>query len=345
MKRAIFTTLLVVCAGLPAWAANLEFSGNGEVEYDDNVFRETTHTNDDVLFRLRPGVRIYEDHGDDLNFSATYEAPAEFAARNNSDIQDVDHLGYGYFNYHVNDRSEIFASNNYGYLRSTLRAQGVDKDALEFSRTLPQFTDHRDRVKTDNGTIGTTYRFSPRTVGRVAGSSTFFDSSRADRARVWSAGGTADMDYKLTLRHQVGGGAGYTYQNFGDRIDISGSETNTYRVFGSWRWLISDTLSFDLTAGPAYLDTKQDDASQFRTAPTFPFTVLAAQEINPEFGFHHQDGSTFSGAIGSGSLLVAGYDNPPNATPGAFSTNCGTIKGIPVVVGCRPNIILDSTNA
>ncbi|TMA30583.1 MAG: hypothetical protein E6J87_17825, partial [Deltaproteobacteria bacterium] len=343
MNRAIFTTLLVVCAALSARSAELAFTANGEAEYDDNVFREENHTNDDVLFRLRPGVRIYEDHGDDLNFSAAYEAPVEFSVDNSSEFDEVDHVGYGYFNYHVNNQVEVFGSDNYGYLRSTLRWEGIDTDALALSRGTPVFNDQRDRVKTNDGTIGTTYRFSPRTVGRIAGSSSFFDSSRQDRARVWSAGGTADMQYKLTLKHQVGAGAGYTYQNFGDRTDIPGSATDTYRVFGSWRWLISETLSFDLTAGPAYLETKQQDAAQFRNSPTFPYTLLAAQQISPEFGFLRKDGSVFSGPIGPGSLLVASFDNPPNSTPGPVSTNCGSVAGFPVAVGCRGNVIIDSS--
>src|SRR5262249_39805959 len=120
MKRAIFTTLLVVCAGLPAWSAELAFSANGETEYDDNVFRTENHKEDDLLFRLRPGVRIYEDHGDDLNYSATYEAPVEFSVNNSSELNDVDHVGYGYVNYHVNHQWDVFGSDNYGYLRSTL---------------------------------------------------------------------------------------------------------------------------------------------------------------------------------------------------------------------------------
>ena len=139
MKRAIFTTLLVVCAALPALTAELEFSGAGEVEYDDNVFRNNTHKVDDVLFRLRPGVRVHEDHGDDLNFSAGYEAPVEFSIKNPSALNDVDHVGNGTFDYHVNDRVDIFGNDRYGYLRSTLRQQGVDTDALALRTGFPQF--------------------------------------------------------------------------------------------------------------------------------------------------------------------------------------------------------------
>ena len=125
MNRAIFTTLAVVCAALPALAAKLEFSGNGEVEYDDNIFRSQSHKDDDVLFRLRPGVRIYEDHGDDLNFSAGYQAPVEFSVHHNQDLNDVDHVGEGNFSYHPNQRFDVFGIENYGYLRSTLRQPGL----------------------------------------------------------------------------------------------------------------------------------------------------------------------------------------------------------------------------
>src|SRR5687767_1992437 len=100
MKRAILTTLLVVCPALPVLAADLEFSAGGEVEYDNNVFRSETDEEDGILFRLRPGVRIYEDRGDDLNFSAGYEAPVEFSVDNSDELDDVDHIGTGSFQYH-----------------------------------------------------------------------------------------------------------------------------------------------------------------------------------------------------------------------------------------------------
>src|SRR5258708_11860581 len=108
MKRAILTTLLVVCPALPVLAADLEFSAGGEAEYDDNVFRSKSNKVEDGLFRLRPGLRVYEDHGDDLNYSAGYEAPVEFSIHNSHRLDDVDHVGDGNFNYHPNHRFDIF---------------------------------------------------------------------------------------------------------------------------------------------------------------------------------------------------------------------------------------------
>jgi predicted porin len=291
MKRAIFTTLFVVCAALPALSAELEFSGAGEVEYDDNVFREAHDKDDDGLFRLRPSVRVYEDRGDDLNFSAGYTAPVEFSVNQGSEFTEVDHIGDGRFTYHVNERLELFANEHYGYIRSTTRQQDVE------------FNDQRDRVKVNAATLGTVYHFSPRTTGRVAASSSFFDSSRDDRARVWSVGGTADLQRKLTLKHQLGAGAGYSFQDFSDRDDIPGSQTDTYRIFGTWRWTISQTLTFDLNAGPAYLETDQDTASNARRASRIPFAVRSS------------DGALFVAAISNCGTI----DNQQVASACAFS--------------------------
>lgn len=310
MKRAIFTTLFVVCAALPALSAELEFSGAGEVEYDDNVFRTNEDEDDDVLFRLRPGVRIYEDRGDDLNFSVGYTAPIEFSVENSSEFDEFDHVGDGQFRYHVNDQLELFASDHYAYIRSTLREQAVDP--IVFAEGSPQFNDERDRIKINDASLGTIYHFSPRTTGRLVANSSFFDSSRSDRARVWSVGGMGDAQYRLTLKHQLGAGAGYTYQDFDDRLEIEGSQTQTYRLFGTWRWSITPTLAFDLNAGPAYLETQQEDAGTQRTASLIPFATRS-------------DGAVFVAAINScgtvDNVQVASFCvfNVP-ATPGDVAT-------------------------
>lgn len=310
MKCAILITLLVVCPALPVLAGKLEFSAGGEVEYDDNVFRSVEDKQDDLLFRLRPGVRIYEDRGDDLNFSVGYEAPIEFSAEYSDELDDIDHIGVGSFSYHVNDRTQVFGSDQYGYLRSTLRLPDLDTQEQTLDPVTLEFNDQRDRVKTNQAALGMSYQFSPRTVGRVIASSGFFDSSRADRARVWSVSGVADAQYRLSLKHQLGAGAGYTYQDFDDRRDISGSQTNSYRVFGSWRWTVTQTLSLDLAVGPAYITTDQDDAE----------LVRSEREL---VSFRFSDGSA----------LVSSF------------ASCGEQDGRPVASKCQLDLVLDPAQA
>jgi hypothetical protein len=331
MKRAISTALLVVCAAMPALSADLEFSGAGEAEYDDNVFRTSTHKDDDGLFRIYPGVRIYEDRGDDLNFSAGYTAPVEFSVEHSSEFRDVDHIGDGRFDYHANDRIQLFGSDHYGYIRSTLRTQRVNTDPLAIVENVPQFTDRRDQVKVNDGLLGGTYRFSPRTAATARLSTGFFDSTRHDRARVWSVGGMADLNHRLTLKHQIGAGGGYSFQEFDERTGIEGSQTQTYRVYGTWRWTITPKVTFDLNAGPAYLETKQDAASAVRLSYTFPFAILAAQNIDPNLGFVDNSGNPKSGPIGGGSVLVSSL------------SSCGSVDGIQVVSSCGGRVILDSS--
>jgi hypothetical protein len=63
--RLIPATLLILCAAMPAYGADIQFSVGGAVEYDDNVFRRECDIEDDILFRIRPGVRSYVEGGVD----------------------------------------------------------------------------------------------------------------------------------------------------------------------------------------------------------------------------------------------------------------------------------------
>ena len=66
-STALFALLL---APLAAPAADLTLQIGGEVEYDDNAFRgQGGEEDDDVLFRLRPSVKLHEDRGQDLRYS------------------------------------------------------------------------------------------------------------------------------------------------------------------------------------------------------------------------------------------------------------------------------------
>src|SRR5262249_4936488 len=139
---------------LPALAAELEFSANGEAEYDDNVFRTENHKQHDGLFRLRPGIRVHEDRGDDLNFSVGYQAPIEFSVNHGSDFNEADHVGDGTFNYHVNDRVELFGTEHYGYLRATLRHPDVETPSSTLAQGVFAFSDQRDKIKINDASLG-----------------------------------------------------------------------------------------------------------------------------------------------------------------------------------------------
>ena len=332
--RVISLTLLLLCAAVSAYGGDLEISIDGAAEYDDNVFRRQSDEEDDVLFRIRPGVRLFEDRGEDLNFSLGYEIPFEFAVENNEELRDEDHIGEGHFAYHVSDRVQVFGRDRYGYMRSTLRRRSVGSDGVT-APDAPTIDEGRDRVTRNDASLGMTYMFAPRMVGRVVASSEFFDSTNENRSRNYSVGADADLQYTLTLKHQVGGGVGYGFQEFDDRDGFAGSEVNTYNLFGSWRWTIDETLVFDGRAGPSYLTQEQNSAPAVRTRPAVPFTVLPGGNVN---GFDI-NGNAVTEPVGAGSLLV-----PSFLAATGTGTNCAAVEGRFVASGCRPNIVLDSAD-
>lgn len=339
--RLIPATLLILCAALPAYGANLQFSVGGAVEYDDNVFRRESDKEDDILFRIRPGVRIYEDRGEDVNFSLGYAIPFEWALDNNSELQDEDHIVDGRFTYRVSDQLEFFGDDNFGYLRSTLRRERIGTDTSADNATnsgfTPTISDERERVTRNDGQLGMLYRFSPRTVLRFSTSSDFFDPSRDDRSRVYSISPVLDLQYRLNLKHQIGAGAGYTYQDFDERDFFAGSQTHTYRLFASWRWTIDETTSFELAAGPSYLEQEQETSPAVQNQFAVPFSVVSG----PVTAFDRM-ANPVSRNVGPGSLLVVSH----LANPGTgVQVNCDSLNGQVVLQGCTPNIVLDSNDA
>jgi hypothetical protein len=56
---------------------------------------------------------------------------------------------------------EFFGNDTYGYLRSTRgRTRASTPTRLRLAQGTVEFTDERDRVKTNSGALGTLYRFS-----------------------------------------------------------------------------------------------------------------------------------------------------------------------------------------
>ena len=142
-------------------AGDLTFALDGYAEYDDNAFRSSSDEKQDVLFRLRPWARLYDDRGQDLSYSLTYAVPVEFAV-DNSELNDVDQDLLGNFNYPVNDRLTVFGSNGFRYLRSELRTKIEGTGSVDDGLLI---NEERDRVTMNDALLGTSYQFTPRLQG------------------------------------------------------------------------------------------------------------------------------------------------------------------------------------
>jgi predicted porin len=335
--RAIPATLLCLCVSLPAAAADVAFFMGGDVEYDNNVFRTERDTEDDVFFRLRPGVRLYEEHGDDLNYSLRYQAPVELPVDHFDELWDTDQIADGNFEYHINDQLQFFGTDRFGYLRSTLRNVRSNNDAAGIGQ--PTINDNRDRVTQNEASLGLSYAFDPRLTGRFVVNTDYYDPTRDDRSKVYSIGSTLDTVYALTERHQVGGGFTYNFQDFSDRVDIQGSRTNTYNLFASWRWTIDETLSIGVRAGPSYLTTEQSNSNEFTSVNSV--NLIALKPGSPVAGYFNSTGGLITNPTAQsapGDVLVPSFANQFN------QPNCAAVNGQFVAI-CNFNVYLTGADA
>jgi hypothetical protein len=314
-------------------AAELTFAVDGAAEYDNNVFRSSRDEDDDFLFRLMPSVRLSDDRSSDLRYSLTYRLPVEFAVEH-SELNDVDQWLGATGLYHVNDRLSVFGSNDFRYLRSELLTN-LEETRGGFDSLL--VNEQRDRILLNSAGAGASYQFTPRLAGQTRFEHEYYNPSRDDRATTNAFIGTGRMDYALTPQHKVGGGTRVQWQTFDDTQDIVGSNAQSYSIFGSWEWTVSERIGLSVAVGPALIRNEQDDpnATEMRS-------LVPSRERGSNFraspGFVRADGSPAdpNEIFEDGVLLVGNI------------TNCSVaqVNGVPTFVldggkSCPLNVVLD----
>jgi hypothetical protein len=332
MRTISVLALVAWAVGVPGAlrAADLTFAISGQTEYDSNVFRSSEDEEDDVLFRLRPWVRVHDDRGQDLTYSLRYMVPVEFAV-SNTEVDDVDQHVSGEATYQFNDRFQVYATNTFRYLRSelftNLEGTGPGGDASLVNQ-------ERDRITLNDAALGSSYSFTPRLVGSARLDHSFYDPSRDDRQETSALSGTGDLLYLVTPKHRLGGGVMIAHQNFDETDEIVGSTTNVYQVFGSWIWTIDEKSELALTAGPSLLVTDQDDADATVVRGLVPFSQIDGSFTAPN-GFVDRDGVDVSGDSYANGVVLLGR-----------LAHCDTAAGIPVLtsgVSCPQTVVLDAT--
>jgi hypothetical protein len=315
-------------------AGDLTFAIDGSTEYDSNAFRSSSDEKDDVLFRIRPSVRLHDDRGQDLRYALQYALPIELAAIH-SELNDVDQDLVGDFDYHVNDQLNVFGSNSFRYLRSELRTN--------FEGTQPagdglMINDERERLTMNDAVLGTSYRFTPRLEGTAQLEHNYFNPSRDDRAENWQLQGIANLEYTLTPKHRLGGGAAVAHQAFDETQDITASTSEIYQAFGTFRWAINEITDVFLRAGPSVIVTEQDDAPGSETRGIVPFQQVG--NFRASGGFVDRNGNPIAAGteFPSGSLLVGRF-----STCQQLDTNSGQVAVLTSNQSCPLNVILDAT--
>lgn len=263
-NHAVAVATLWVLAPAPGQGADLTGGLGGEVEFDSNARRTPTNEQEDAIFRIAPYVELREDEGK-LNYGLRYRFPWERAIN----VQRVD--GFRHFvnaraEYSFTERTVLSFSDDFSYSDSVNSISGA-QDGVGQVNTFGR------PVTRNNMRLALAHNFTPRfqTTGRF--SFRLFDSDLPTRANNRTFGLGLDNTYLLTARHRVGGGLAVDYQDF-DASNNGGrtaSQTLFANVFGSWSWLIDETTTLEIAAGPTFIDTNQDAANPVSVQDGVPF--------------------------------------------------------------------------
>lgn len=269
MKRihAVTVAMLWVLAPVSGQGADLTGGLGGEVEFDSNARRTSNDEQEDVVFRISPSVELREDEGK-LNYNVRYRFPWERAI----EVQRIE--GFRHFvnaraEYNFSERTVFTLSDNFSRSDSVNSVSTIE-DGVTAVNTFNR------PVNRNNLIAALSHSFTPRfqTTGRF--NFRLFDSDLPNRANNRTFGLALDNNYQLSARHRVGGGLAVDYQDFDAANNGSRTPSQTVfaNVFASWSWLIDETTSFEISAGPTFIDSNQDAPATRSEQDAVPFFQL-----------------------------------------------------------------------
>ena len=248
-----------------SWALDLDGALRASTEYDSNVRRTDGpgHT-DDVVFRITPLVRLVEDDGK-FHWNIDYRFPYEFAV-NTTRIDGFRHFLNAKGDYFLSERTRFYASDQFSKSDALSQNGGTAPGDVD---TIGSF---RAPVWRNRATLGVNHLFTPRVSSDLSFTHRYFDTNLLNRSQTDVFVGSARMNYMLSARHRVGGGASGTFQDFSENNAGTRPASQSFflNLFASWAWMIDETTNLEVAGGPTYVDTQEDAPPPFATVPVVP---------------------------------------------------------------------------
>jgi len=266
--RAIAAVFLWVIIPGTGWGADMRLGLAGSAEFDDNVVRSGADKKSDVVFRITPKVQLIEDEGS-FHWDLSYRVPWEKAIQTDR-VDGFRHLLNAGASYQVSGQTKLFFNDAFTRSDAVGRFGGIDGTGV-----APTLGTSREPVNRNNATLGVQHSFTPRLMGNLAFSQRLFDSDIPRRSNSMVYGANTNLVYAVSSRHQLGGGAAGTYQDFKESRDgtIPSSQSLFLNVYGTWTWTIDETLTFEMTLGPTFVDNSQDEAPTELSRLVVPYVV------------------------------------------------------------------------
>lgn len=247
------------------WGADMQLGLAGAVEYDDNIYRTSVDKKDDVVFRITPKVEFIEDDGK-LQWYLRYQAPWEKAIETER-VDGFRHYLTANAGYHLNAHTRFFFNDTFQY------SDAIDRVSALSEEGTPTVGTFREPVYRNTAMLGMQHAFTPRLTGNLAFGNRLFRSDLPRRSDAMVYTGNTNLVYALSPQHKLGGGAAVSYQDFDETNGggVPASQTLFLNMYATWTWTLNETMSFDLTGGPTFVDTNQDAPVPVVQRPVVPY--------------------------------------------------------------------------
>ncbi len=310
----------------------------GSAGYDSNVFRTDHNEKDDASFRFGPTIRL-RNADKTLSYNISYN-PVYQKFVTYDDADDLSHFAAAAAEYQFNDQTVIsflerFSATQSINQGSLIPEQDVAGDDIE---DVPDSEVRRDDVFRNHAAVSLAHNFTARTIGNISVTHDYFDSERSNTSENFSLSAIGNLDYALTARDHVGGGAGFTWQQYEGVRGQPESDSFIYRLFASWIHNFGANTELKIQVGPALIYTDQKKTGS-PTEDVFPhFEVVGSKTIEEAYDdlglnvpgdVQDLDGNPLSSSdiIANGSVLVPEDDTClMGMVEGEFvfsSSNCG----------------------
>ncbi len=246
--RAIAALLVLLLPGVSA-AVEVNLSMQQETKFDTNAQRSGDDETSDVSFRFIPYGRVGSDDGK-FAWRLSYQPALEIFVRD-SDDNFLSHFAGGEASYDITPRTELTALNNFSVV------QALTEDDISSDNSTSNDTE-RDTIFRNRASLALRHIITSRWVSDTNVSHNWFEADRDNAVDSNSIAALQSFNYRLDGSNTIGVGGGATFQFF-DNTDVQpGSDTQIYRVFGSWIRQFGETTNVLLRGGPAFIRTEQD---------------------------------------------------------------------------------------
>jgi len=255
LQRLRLPTIALLLLPAAAAAQQLEYGVRSQVGWTDNVYATAEDTSlepvDDYSMRLSPWGRLSDFDGNftwQLRYQPSYEHYLQETDRNG-----FDHDTGGYAAWRVGPRTTLFANGSYQAYESLVRFNENTGNPADPA----VLRSRQDKITGGVGGLGVTHELTPRDSLVLSTSYTIrtYEDQNNNDLESYVLGG--NWKHTLNERTKVGLSGAWIRQSFARQVGDD-AITNYYNLSGLIEHQFSRSLRFELSAGPAVIDSNQE---------------------------------------------------------------------------------------